>query len=94
MRKPLFTGSGVAIVTPFRQDDIVDYDKLGELIDEQIAAGTSAVIICGTTGEASTLTTPEHLRTIEFAVKYTNKRVPVIAGTGSKKVSGSPSSAI
>ncbi|MCL2082978.1 MAG: 4-hydroxy-tetrahydrodipicolinate synthase [Oscillospiraceae bacterium] len=87
MKEPLFTGSAVAIVTPFRNDDLVDYDKLGELIDYQIDNGTSAIIICGTTGEASTLTTPEHLCAIEFAVKRTGKRVPVIAGTGSNNTS-------
>ena len=82
MRNPVFTGSGVAIVTPF-QGGFVDYDKLGELIDFQIENGTSAIIICGTTGEASTLSTPEHLSTIEYAVRKVAGRVPVIAGTGS-----------
>ena len=83
MKKPLFTGSAVAIVTPFRDNDLIDFDKLGELIDNQVENGTSAIIICGTTGEASTLSTPEHLAAIEFAVKKTDGRVPVIAGTGS-----------
>lgn len=82
MKKPLFTGSSVAIVTPFKGED-VDFDKLGELLDMQVAAGTSAIIICGTTGESSTLSIEEHLSTIEFAAKKIAGRIPVIAGTGS-----------
>lgn len=78
----LFEGSGVAIVTPFK-DNGIDYDKLGELIDWQIENSTDAIIICGTTGESSTMTDAERRKAIEFAVKRTNKRVPVIAGTGS-----------
>ena len=78
----LFEGSGVAIVTPFT-DNGIDYDKLGELIDWQIGNGTDAIIICGTTGESSTMTDAERRKAIEFTVKRTNKRVPVIAGTGS-----------
>jgi len=83
MKKPVFVGSGVAIITPFRQDMSVDYDRLRSLIDFQIANGTDAIIICGTTGEASTQSTEEHLKTIEECVKHVNHRVPVIAGTGS-----------
>jgi len=83
MKKPIFIGSGVAIVTPFRQDMSIDYDHLGTLIDFQLANGTNAIIICGTTGEASTQSTEEHLKTIEYCVKYVDHRVPVIAGTGS-----------
>lgn len=79
----IFKGAGVAIVTPFTADNKVDYDKLGELIEFQIANGTDSIIICGTTGEASTLTHEEHLECIKFAVEKVNKRVPVIAGTGS-----------
>jgi len=79
---PLFQGSGVAIVTPFKGDRI-DYDKLGELIDWQISEGTDAIIICGTTGESSTMTDVEQKETIKFAVEKVNKRIPVIAGTGS-----------
>lgn len=79
----IFTGSGVAIVTPMNLAGFVDYEKLGELIEWQINEGTDAIIICGTTGESSTLTDKEHADCIEFAVKATNKRVPVIAGTGS-----------
>ncbi len=79
----IFKGAGVAIVTPFTEDYQVNFDKLGELIDFQIENGTDAIIICGTTGESSTLTHEEHLDCIQFAIKKTNKRVPVIAGTGS-----------
>lgn len=77
-----FTGSGVAIVTPFTENGI-DFEKLGELIDYQIANKTDAIIICGTTGEASTMPDSEHKAAIEFAVEKTAGRVPVIAGTGS-----------
>lgn len=79
----IFTGSGVAIVTPFTDDLEVDYAKLRELIDFQIENGTDSIIICGTTGEASTLTHEEHLECIRVCVEHVNKRVPVIAGTGS-----------
>lgn len=79
----LFKGSGVAIVTPFKEDLSVDYDRLEGLINFQIENGTDAIVICGTTGEASTLTDEEQIDCIAAAVKYTNKRVPVIAGAGS-----------
>lgn len=79
----IFTGAGVAIVTPLTQNHEVDYKKLGELIEFQIAAGTDSIIICGTTGEASTLTHEEHLECIKYTVEKVNKRIPVIAGTGS-----------
>ncbi|NLJ97278.1 MAG: 4-hydroxy-tetrahydrodipicolinate synthase [Clostridiales bacterium] len=79
----LFTGAGVAIVTPFKENQEVDYEKLGELIEFQISNGTDSIIICGTTGEASTLTHEEHLECIKYTVEKVNKRVPVIAGTGS-----------
>lgn len=79
----IFKGAGVAIVTPFNADRSVNFTKLEELIDYQITHGTDAIIICGTTGEASTLTDEEHLECINVAVKATNGRVPVIAGTGS-----------
>lgn len=82
MKKLVFTGSGVAIVTPFK-DDGVDYDKLGELIEFQINNHTDCLVICGTTGEASTMPDDEHIAVIEYAVKKVNKRIPVIAGTGS-----------
>lgn len=79
----LFTGSGVAIVTPFKQDGSVDFDKFEKLIEFQLENSTDAIIACGTTGEASTLTDDEHIGAIEFVVDKVNKRVPVIAGTGS-----------
>src|SRR5690606_11872417 len=82
MRKPIFTGSGVAIVTPFT-DNGVDFGKLGELIEVQIRENTDAIIICGTTGEASTMPDDEHIEVIAYAVRKGNGRVPVIAGTGS-----------
>ena len=81
-KNSVFTGSGVAIVTPFKGDG-VDFEKLGQLIDYQIENNTDAIVICGTTGEASTMNDKEHLACIEYAVKKTDKRVPVIAGTGS-----------
>lgn len=79
----IFNGAGVAIVTPFNESGEVDFGKLGEIIDFQIENGTDSIIICGTTGEASTLTHEEHLECISYTVKHVNKRVPVIAGTGS-----------
>ncbi|MDP4093945.1 MAG: 4-hydroxy-tetrahydrodipicolinate synthase [Bacillota bacterium] len=82
MRKPIFTGSGVAIVTPFT-DDGVDFNKLEELIEFQIREKTDAIIICGTTGEASTMPDSEHKSVIKFAVEKVNGRIPVIAGAGS-----------
>lgn len=83
MKKTVFTGAGVAIVTPFNKDLSVNYAKLEELIEYQIANSTDAIIICGTTGEASTLTDEEHRDVIRFAVEKTAGRIPVIAGTGS-----------
>ncbi len=84
-KTPIFKGAGVAIVTPFKgpKQESVDFDKLGELIDFQIAEGTDALVICGTTGEASTMPDAEHLSVIEYAVKKTAGRIPVIAGAGS-----------
>jgi 4-hydroxy-tetrahydrodipicolinate synthase len=82
MKTPVFTGSSVAIVTPFK-DHKVNYDKLSELIEFQIAGGTSAITICGTTGEGSTLSLEEHMETVDFCIKHVNKRVKVIAGAGS-----------
>ncbi len=79
----VFTGAGVAIITPFTENNEVNYEELGRLIDYQIEEGTDAIIVCGTTGEASTLTHEEHLECIRYAVEKTAKRVPVIAGTGS-----------
>lgn len=79
----IFKGAGVAIVTPFTEDDKVNFEELGKMIDFQIAGGTDAIIICGTTGESSTLSHDEHDACIKFAVEHTAGRVPVIAGTGS-----------
>lgn len=83
MKKTIFTGAGVAIITPFTEDNKVNYDELGKIIDFQIENGTDAIVICGTTGEGSTLTHEEHADTIQFAVDHTAHRIPVIAGTGS-----------
>lgn len=83
MSKTLFTGAGVAIVTPFKEDGSVNFEVLGKLIENQIANETDAIIICGTTGEASTLTDDEQIETIRFTVDKAAKRVPVIAGAGS-----------
>ena len=83
MKKTLFTGAGVAIVTPFNNDGSVNFEVLGQLIENQIANDTDAIVICGTTGEASTLTDDEQIETIKFTVDKVNKRVPVIAGAGS-----------
>lgn len=82
MKKQVFTGSGVAIVTPFTENGI-DFNKLENLIEFQIKEGTDALIICGTTGEASTMPDEEHKEAIKFAVNIVKKRIPVIAGTGS-----------
>lgn len=79
----IFTGAGVAIVTPMKENGEVNYEVLGELIEEQIAGSTDAIIICGTTGEASTLSHEEHLDVIKYAIDKVAKRIPVVAGTGS-----------
>nr|WP_317343768.1 4-hydroxy-tetrahydrodipicolinate synthase [Blautia caecimuris] len=79
----IFKGAGVAIITPMHEDGSVNYEKLEEILEFQIANSTDAVIICGTTGESSAMTHGEHLKTIKFAVDKVAKRVPVIAGTGS-----------
>ena len=79
----IFTGAGVAIVTPMNEDGSVNYAKLEELLEFQIAGNTDAIIICGTTGESSTLSDEEHLECIRFTCEKVNKRIPVIAGTGS-----------
>ncbi len=79
----IFKGAGVAIVTPFHEDGSVNYEKLQQLIDWQIANGTDAIIICGTTGESATLTEAEHEEVVRFAIQAVDHRVPIIAGTGS-----------
>lgn len=83
MKEPIFTGAGVAIITPMHADGSVNYDEFGKFIDWQIENGTDAIIVCGTTGESSTLKVVEHNEAIKWCVKYVNGRVPVIAGTGS-----------
>ena len=79
----IFTGAGVALVTPMNEDGSVNYDKMEEIIEFQIKNGTDALVVCGTTGESSTLTEEEHISCIRFACDVTKKRIPVIAGTGS-----------
>lgn len=79
----IFKGAGVAIVTTFHEDRSVNYEKFAQLIEDQIAGGTDAIIVCGTTGESSTLTHEEHLDVIRFCVKQVAGRIPVVAGTGS-----------
>ena len=84
----IFTGAGVAIVTPMKEGTKeVDYDAYGKLIDYQIEHGTDAIVACGTTGESATLSEKEHMEVIQYAIDYVNKRVPVIAGTGSNDTS-------
>ena len=79
----LFKGAGVALITPFHEDGRVNYEKLTEILEEQIAEGTDAIVAVGTTGEAATLTEDEHIEVIAHTVKVVNHRIPVIAGTGS-----------
>lgn len=83
MKKTMFKGAGVALVTPFKEDGAVDYEGITELLEFQIKNKTDAVIICGTSGESATMPDSEHLKVIEHAVKVVNGRIPVIAGTGS-----------
>lgn len=79
----IFEGAGVALITPFKENGDVNYEKLEEIVEEQIAEGTDSIIACGTTGEASTMTHEEHLDVIEFVCRTVKGRIPVIAGTGS-----------
>ena len=79
----IFKGAGVAIVTQMKDNLEINYDKLDEMLEEQIAGGTDAIIICGTTGESATMTEKEHSEAIRFAIERVNHRIPVIAGTGS-----------
>ena len=87
MRTPVFTGSCPALVTPFDQNNIINYDVFGRLIDAQIEAGVDAVCVCGTTGESATMSIREHIAAVEFCVKRVNHRVKVIAGAGSNDTS-------
>ena len=82
-KQTIFTGSGVAIVTPMKADGSVNYEKYRELIEWQIESGTDAIIACGTTGESSTLTHEEHIGVMRAAVEQAAGRIPVISGTGS-----------
>ena len=86
MKTPVFTGANVAIITPFNENG-VDYDRFGKLIDFQIENGINAITVCGTTGESATLSHEEHCKVIEYSVKKVAGRVPVIAGTGSNDTS-------
>lgn len=79
----IFEGAGVALITPFTESGEVNYTKLEELLEEQIAGGTDAIISCGTTGESSTMTHEEHIEVVRFTCKVVNGRIPVIAGAGS-----------
>ena len=83
MKKTVFTGSGVAIVTPMHQDGTVNFEELGRVLEFQIENGTDAIIICGTTGESATLNHEEHCQVIRYAIEKVNHRIPVIAGSGS-----------
>ncbi|MCX7614191.1 MAG: dihydrodipicolinate synthase family protein, partial [Clostridiales bacterium] len=82
MKKPVFTGSSVALITPMNEKG-VNYEELGKLIDFHLNNGTDAITICGTTGETSTLTDEEHYECIRYCVKRVNGRIPVVAGAGS-----------
>ena len=83
MKKRVFTGVGTALITPMNEDFSVNFNRLKTLVEEQIAGGVDALVICGTTGEKSTLRYDEHLRVIEVAANAACGRVPIIAGTGS-----------
>ena len=83
MKNPVFTGAGVAIITPMYEDGSINFDELGRILEDQIAQGTDAIVICGTTGECSTMTDEEQLATIKFTVDTVAHRIPVIAGAGS-----------
>jgi len=83
MKKPVFTGAGVAIITPMNSDGSVNYKEFERIVDHQIDHGTDAIIICGTTGESSALPDKEHREVVSWCCEYVNHRVPVIAGVGS-----------
>ena len=84
MKKKIFTGSGVAIITPFTENGI-NFEELGRIIEDQIAGGTDAIVITGTTGESATMSDEEHRQAIKYAVEKVNKRIPVVAGAGSNE---------
>ncbi len=83
MKKPVFTGAAVAIITPMNADGTVNFEEFGRIIEDQIAGHTDAIVVCGTTGESATMPDEEHLSVIDYCVKKVNHRIPVIAGTGS-----------
>ena len=83
LKKTIFKGSGVAIITPMNEDGSINFEEMGKLIDFHLSNNTDAIIVCGTTGESATLTSEEHSNLIKFTVERVNKRIPVIAGTGS-----------
>lgn len=83
MKPVVFTGAGVAIITPFNEDMTVNYESFAKIIEHQIANGTDAIVVCGTTGESATLNHEEHIDVIKYCVDVVNHRIPVIAGTGS-----------
>ena len=83
MKEPIFTGAAVAIITPMNEDGMVNYDEFAKFVDWQIENGTDAIVICGTTGESSTLEVDEHIECIRWCINYVNGRCKVIAGTGS-----------
>ena len=83
MKKPVFTGAAVAIITPMNADGTVNFEEFGRIIEDQIAGHTDAIVVCGTTGESATMPDAEHLSVIDYCVKKVNHRIPVIAGTGS-----------
>jgi 4-hydroxy-tetrahydrodipicolinate synthase len=83
MKPIIFTGAGVAIITPFNEDQSVNYDRFCEIVEYQLKKGTDAIVVCGTSGEAKTLSTEEHVRLIKLCVEVVNHKVPVIAGAGS-----------
>lgn len=87
MKKVVFEGSAAAVITPFREDLSVNYSEFGRILDYLIDNGTDAIVVCGTTGEASTMPDEEHLKVVKFAVDHVAKRVPVIAGVGSNHTS-------
>ena len=82
MKQPLFRGSATALITPFK-DGKINFEAMKRIIDEQIAGGTSALVVCGTTGESATQTLEEHMETVDFCVKYAAGRICIIAGAGS-----------